>query len=227
MKPTEINPTEIEEVFVPSRNISFDNYLSLINDLKKLIIDINSLEENESFNIIFLYEHKLVDRFITIGRTIFSYIYQDDIFKMDIYNYLMLKDAYEMYKDVYYHLSQYLVKAYKKIDTSEFDYLSKDNAFFMVNYLLFKSNSAKSFLNKHLVNGDRIKHTFRSQLDNAIDLVYNFYQKLNLKIEFRHGDELKEFVINEFRNYVKSSTNRVPQELKISVQKFKARRCRR
>jgi hypothetical protein len=224
MKPTEINPTEIEEVFVPSRNISFDNYLSLIKDLKKLTIDIYSLEENESFNIIFLYEHKLVDRFITIGRTIFSYIYQDDIFKMDIYNYLMLKDAYEMYKDVYYHLSQYLVKAYEKIDTLEFDYLSKDNAFFMVNYLLFKSNSAKSFLNKHLVNGDRIKHTYRSQLDNAIDLVYNFYQKLNLKIDFRHGDELKEFVINEFRNYVKSSTNRLPQKLKISVQKLKSSR---
>ena len=80
MKPTEINPTEIEEVFVPSGNISFDNYFSLIKDLNKLTIDIYSLEENESFNIIFLYEHKLVDRFMTIGRTIFSYIYQDDIF---------------------------------------------------------------------------------------------------------------------------------------------------
>ena len=80
MKPTEINPTEIEEVFVPSGNISFDNYFSLIKDLNKLTIDIYSLEENESFNIIFLYEHKLVDRFMTIGRTIFSYIYKDDIF---------------------------------------------------------------------------------------------------------------------------------------------------
>ena len=78
MKPIEIDSTEIEEVFVPSGNISFDNYLSLIRDLNKLTIDIYSLEENESFNIIFLYEHKLVDRFMTIGRTIFSYIYQDD-----------------------------------------------------------------------------------------------------------------------------------------------------
>ena len=78
MKPIEIDSTEIEEVFVPSGNISFDKYLSLIRDLNKLTIDIYSLEENESFNIIFLYEHKLVDRFMTIGRTIFSYIYQDD-----------------------------------------------------------------------------------------------------------------------------------------------------
>ena len=78
MKPIEIDSSEIEEVFVPSGNISFDKYLSLIRDLNKLTIDIYSLEENESFNIIFLYEHKLVDRFMTIGRTIFSYIYQDD-----------------------------------------------------------------------------------------------------------------------------------------------------
>lgn len=224
MKPTEINPTEIEEVFIPSGNISFDNYLSLIRDLKKLTIDIYTLEENESFNIIFFYEKKLVNRFMTIGRTLFSYIYQDDIFKLDIYNYMMLKDAYEMYENVYCHLSQYLVKAYEKIDTLEFDYLSKDNAFFMVNYLLFKSNSAKSFLNKHLVNGDRIKHTYRSQLDNAMNLVYNFYIKVNPKIDFRHGDELKEFVIKGFCNYVKLSTNRLPQTLKISIQKLKSSR---
>lgn len=216
--------TEIEEVFVPSGNISFDNYLSLIKDIDKLTIDIYSLEENESFNIIFFYEKKLVDRFMTIGRTLFSYIYQDDIFKMDIYYYLMLKDAYEMYKDVYHHLSQYLVKAYQKIETTEYDYLSKDNAFFMVNYLLIKNNSAKSLLNKHIVNGEQIKRSYQGQLDNAIDLVYNFYQKLNLKIDFRHGDDLKEFVIKEFRNYVKSCTNCLPQKLKITVQKYKSSR---
>lgn len=224
MKPTEIDSSEIEEVFVPSGNISFDNYLSLIKDLNKLTIDIYSLEENESFNIIFLYEHKLVDRFMTIGRTLFSYIYQDDIFKLDIYNYLMLKDAYEMYKDVYCHLSQYLVKGYEKIDTIEYDYLSKDNAFFMVNYLLITNNSAKSLFNKHIVKGDQIKQSYRSQLDNAIDLVYNFYKKLNLKIDFRYGDELKEFIVDGFRNYVKSCTNRTPLKLKISVQKFKSDR---
>lgn len=224
MKPTEINPTEIEEVFVPSGNISFDKYLSLIKDLEKLTIDIYSLEENESFNIIFLYEHKLVDRFMTIGRTIFSYIYQDDIFKMDIYNYVTLKGAYEMYQNVYYHLSQYLVKAYEKIDTIQYDYLSEDNAFFMVNYLLITNNSAKSFLNKHNVYGDQIKHSYRSQLDNAIDLVYNFYQQLNLDIDFRYGDELKEFIVDGFRYYVKSCTNRTPLKLKNSVQKFKSDR---
>ena len=224
MKPTEIDSSEIEEVFVPSGNISLDKYISLVKDLEKLTIDIYSLEENESFNIIFLYEHNLVDRFMTMGRILFSYIYQDDIFKMDIYNYLTLKGAYEMYNDVYYHLSQYLVKAYEKIDTIQYDYLSKDNAFFMANYLLITNNSAKNLLNKHIVYGDQIKHTYRSQLDTAIDLVYNFYQKLNLKIDFRHGDELKEFIVDGFRNYVKSSTNRMPQKLKISVQKFKSNR---
>lgn len=224
MKPTEIDPTEIEEVFVPTGNISLENYLSLISDLEKLTIDIYSLEENESFNIIFLYEHNLVDRFMTMGRILFSYIYQDDIFKMDIYYYLTLKCAYEMYENVYYHLSQYLVKTYEKIDTIQYDYLSEDNAFFMVNYLLFKSNSAKSFLNKHIVKGDQIKQSYRSQLDTAIDLVYNFYQQLNLDIDFRYGDELKEFIVDGFRIYIKSCTNRTPLKLKISVQKYKSDR---
>ena len=190
-------------------------YLELLNsDLDKLI-------KNDSYSLIGYYENNLFDNFLSLGRSLLDIANNEDIYSTDIICYLSFKEGYEGFVNIYDHLMFYLSRAKQENEHSVYENISESNVQFMKNMNIVPKGTFDKYMNKLEGESNALKSYFNDVISDKIELLKTAWEKMSFYEEFRDKDEMLEFVISEFRRFVKMDKYHLHHQLKVPAQQFK------
>lgn len=202
--------------------IEEDDYAIPSFELDILKSQVDELVTCDSFNLISYLERDMFDKLISIGRKLLNIITYDDIYAANIWCYLNLKESYENYHDLYDRIYSLLTQAKESNEKTEYNQVSEDNAKFIADRMIGDYNYPDSIIERHHNVSQILINYFNELLDENLSLLLDAWQKMNLQITFRKNVEMKEFVVSEFRRFVKMDKYHIPQKIKFSAQHFKS-----
>ena len=202
--------------------IEEDDYAIPSFELEILKSQVDELVKCCSFNLISYLERDIFDKLMSIGRKLLNIITYDDIYSANIWCYLNLKESYENYHDLYDRIYSLLTQAKESNEKTEYNQISEDNAKFIADKFIGDYHVPDAIIERHHNVSQILINYFNDLLDENLSLLVDAWQKMNLQITFRNNVEMKEFVVSEFRRFVKMDKYHIPQKIKFSAQQFKS-----
>ena len=193
-------------------------YINLLDEA------IQELETKEIPYLSAYHEHTMLDRFLTIGREIDDVISNGEINSANIVNYLTIKEAFEKYQLTFNRLELLLERIKRQNERTTYNYISKENAEFLIGKNFTSIDSPDRIQEMIDEDGEEFRKFIGERIDSELSFLRDIWHHIFIEARFRRGDEMKEYVISEFRRFVKMDKYHLPPKLKIAAQHFKSDR---
>ena len=219
-----IETEEIDNLFGAGEHLDDTDYFSPLFDINLLDEDIQELKTKEIFYLSAYYEHTMLDRFLTIGRNIDYVISSGEIESANIVNYLTINKAFEKYQLTFNRLEQLLERIKRQNEIATYSYISKESAEFLIDKK-FTSTAPPDRIQELIdEDGEKFRKFIGERIDSELSFLRDIWYHIFIEARFRHGDEMMEYVISEFRRFVKMDKYHLPPKLKVAAQHFKSDR---
>ena len=219
-----IETEEFDNLIGSGEHLSDSDYFAPLFDIDLLDEEIEEVEHNKTYYLSAYYERTMPDRFLTIGREIDDVISKHEFNSTDIVNYLTIRQAFEKYPSTFERLVQLLEGIKRKNETTVYRHISQENAKYLVDKH-FKSLYSSTQIQEMFDEDDE---EYRKYIDKKIDdelwFLNSVWSQILLETHFRHGKEMMEYAVAEFRRYARIDKDHIASRLKVAVQQFKADR---
>ena len=193
-------------------------YINLLDE------DIQELETKEIHYLSAYHEHTMLDRFLTIARKIDDAISNGEINSANIVNYLTIKEAFEKYQLTFNRLELLLERIKRQNERTTYNYISKENAEFLIGKNFTSIDSPDRIQEMIDEDGEEFRKFIGERIDSELSFLRDIWHHIFIEARFSRGDEMKEYVISEFRRFVKMDKYHLPPKLKTAAQHFKSDR---
>ena len=219
-----IETEEIENLFGSDNHMDDLDYISPLFDIDLLDEDIHELETKEIHYLSAYHERTMLDRFLTIVRNIDDVISNGGINSANIVNYLTIKEAFEKYQLTFNRLEQLLERIRRQNERTAYNYISKENAEFLIDKNFTSIDSPDRIQEMFDEDGEEFRKFIGERIDSELSFLRDVWYHIFIEARFRQGNEMMEYVISEFRRFVKMDKYHLPPKLKIAAQHFKSDR---
>ena len=219
-----IETEEIENLFGSDNHMDDLDYISPLFDINLLDEDIHELETKEIHYLSAYHERTMLDRFLTIVRNIDDVISNGGINSANIVNYLTIKEAFEKYQLTFNRLEQLLERIRRQNERTAYNYISKDNAEFLIDKNFISIDSPDRIQEMFDEDGEKFRKYIGERIASELSFLRDVWYHIFIEARFRQGNEMMEYVISEFRRFVKMDKYHLPPKLKIAAQHFKSDR---
>ena len=219
-----IETEEIENLFGSDNHMDDLDYISPLFDIDLLDEDIHELETKEIHYLSAYHERTMLDRFLTIVRNIDDVISNGGINSANIVNYLTIKEAFEKYQLTFNRLEQLLERIRRQNERTAYNYISKENAEFLIDKNFTSIDSPDRIQEMFDEDGEEFRKFIGERIDSELSFLREVWYHIFIEARFRQGNEMMEYVISEFRRFVKMDKYHLPPKLKIAAQHFKSDR---
>ena len=219
-----IETEEIYNLFGSGNHMDDIDYFSPLFNINLLDEDIHELETKEVYYLSAYFEHTMLDRFLTIGREINDVISNGEINSADIVNYLTIKEAFEKYQRTFDRLEQLLERIKSQNEITTYNYISKENAEFLRGKNFTSIDSPERIQELIDEDGEEFRKFIGERIDSELSFLKDIWYHIFIEARFRHDNEMMEYVISEFRRFVKIDKYHLPPKLKVAAQHFKSDR---
>ena len=199
------------------------DYFTPLFDINLLDEDIQELETKEIYYLSAYFERTMLDRFLIIARRIDDVISNGEINSTNIVNYLTIKEAFDKYQLTFIHLEQLLESIKRQNERATYNYLSKESAEFLIDkhFSSLDSDRIQELIDE---DGENYRKFIGERIDSELSFLKDIWYHIFIEARFRYGNEMMEYVISEFRRFVKMDKYHLPPKLKVAAQHFKSDR---
>ena len=211
-----IYPEDIEYLFQGSREL-----------IRALDDEMDRFEKVNSFDIISLFnETDMIGKFITACELTERECKDIDFSKLEISNYLALLDVYYDFPTVTDRFIYFLGRIRNHHKEMEFDAFHHHDDYLKSH---FTGEIEDSILNRYLDSFNDLKNRNIEAISNMIDLAETLRMDVLETMDYigeklMTDDELKEFIIQEFRRFATDEKYNFKQKLRNSALKLKSNR---
>ena len=209
-------PEDIEYLFQGSKELIW-----------ALDMEMDRFEKVNSFDIISLFnETDMIGKFITACELTERECKDIDFSKLEISNYLALLDVYYDFPTVTDRFTYFLKRIKNHHNEMVFDAFH-DHIDYLKSH--FTGDMGSSILNRYLKSFNDLKNRNIEAISNIIDLAESLRMDVFKKIDYigkelMTEEELKEFIIREFRRFATEEKYNFKQKLRNSALKLKNNR---
>ena len=219
-----IETEEIDNLLGSGNQMGNIDHFSPLFDINLLDEDIQELETKEIHYLSAYHEHTMLDRFLTIARKIDDVISNGEINSTNIVNYLTFKEAFEKYQLTFSRLEQLLERIKRQNERTAYNYISKESAEFLIDKNFTSIDSPDRIQEMIDEDGEEFRKFIGERIDSELSFLRDLWYRIFIEARFRCGDGMKEYVISEFRRFVKMDKYHLPPKLKTAAQHFKSDR---
>ncbi len=219
-----IETEEIDNLLGSGNQMDDTDYFAPLFDINLLDEEIKELETKEIHYLSAYYERTMLDRFLTIAREIDDVISNGEINSTNIVNYLTIKEAFEKYQLTFNRLEQYLERIKRQNERTTYNYISKESAEFLIDKNFTSIDSPDRIQEMIDEDGEEFRKFIGERINSELSFLRDIWQHIFIEARFRHGNEMMEYVISEFRRFVKMDKYHLPPKLKVGAQHFKSDR---
>ena len=211
-----IYPEDIEYLFQGSRDL-----------ISALDMELDRFEKVNSFDIIFLFnETDMIGKFITACELTERECKDIDFSKLEISNYLALLDVYYDFPTVTDRFIYFLDRIRNHHKEMKFDAFHHYDEYLTSH---FTGEIEGSILNRYLESFNDLKNRNIEVISNMIDLAETLRMDVLETMDYigeklMTDDELKEFIIQEFRRFATDEKYNFKKKLRNSALKLKTNR---
>lgn len=218
-----IDTEEIYNLFGSGNHLDNTDYFTPLFDINLLDEDIQELETKEIYYLSAYFERTMLDRFLIIARRIDDVISNGEINSTNIVNYLTIKEAFDKYQLTFIHLEQLLESIKRQNERATYNYLSKESAEFLIDkhFSSLDSDRIQELIDE---DGENYRKFIGERIDSELSFLKDIWYHIFIEARFRYGNEMMEYVISEFRRFVKMDKYHLPPKLKVAAQHFKSDR---
>ena len=219
-----IETEEIDNLLGSGNQKDYMDHYSPLFYINLLDEDIQELESKEIHYLSAYHEHTMLDRFLTIGREIDDVISNGEINSANIVNYLTIKEAFEKYQLTFNRLELLLERIKRQNERTTYNYISKENAEFLIGKNFTSIDSPDRIQEMIDEDGEEFRKFIGERIDSELSFLRDIWHHIFIEARFRQGNEMMEYVISEFRRFVKMDKYHLPPKLKTAAQHFKSDR---